>query len=345
MKTYDLFIITIIIEMAILSAVVVFLVIKRIYEVFHQKSLKRETTEINELILNKIQGENAEINIPFPKKIKYTEVLLDTLEDYNYRFKGGIWEEVKKEAVDRYLLDLARKRYKSPLWKNRLFSARCFAIRPQKEDIFMIKCLMDDSAFLVQAKAACAAAELEDPFLVEYLIEKASKAYGYARCFFKELIYKGTTSLFQFVEEVLMQTPGREVQLICLEILGSRLFPLQPHYLRKGITSFDEKIQLATLSLFARNPQKESLEVLLGQVHSPRKEARKEALFGLANYPSEKTISILQNALDDEEWIVRLEAAYSLEKMGGEYLKYLKTQAKSENKNRADAANYVLTFH
>ncbi len=204
---------------------------------------------------------------------------------------------------------------------------------------------MDDSVFLVQAKAGCAAAELEDPSLIEYLIEKASKSVGYARCFFKELVYKGSTSLFQFVEEVLMQTPSREVQLICLEILGSRLFPLQAHYLHKGLTSFDEKIRVATLSLYARNPQKESLNVLLDQIHNPSKEVRQEVLFGLANYPSEETFSILQDALDDDEWPVRLQAAQSLQKIGGDFLEFLKTQVKSENKKRVDVANYVLTFH
>jgi len=345
MELYDLFILIMFFELAILSSIVIFLVYKRVYEFYHQKALKKATVEINDLLLNKIQGEDVEEKIPFPKKIKYTDVLLGALEDYSYRFKGGHWEEIKIETINRYLVDLARKKYKSHLWKNRLFSARCFALHPQKKDVFMIKCLMDDSIFLVQAKASYAAVELEDPFLVEHLIEKASKSFGYARCFFKELIYKGTTSLFQFVEEILMQTPSKDVQLICLEILGSRLFPLQSHYLQKGIISFDAKIQLATLRLYARNPQKDSLKVLLGQIYNSSKEARQEALLGLANYPSEETFSILQNALDDDEWLVRLQAARSLQKIGGDSLKFLKTQVKSENKKRVDVANYVLTFY
>ncbi len=131
MAIYDLFILTMIIELTILGGIVLFLVYKRVYEIFQQKALERATTEINDLLLNKIQGEEAKEKIPFPKKIKYTEVLLSSLEDFSYRFKGRVWEEIKTEAIDRYLVDLSRKRYKSPLWKSRLFSARCFALRPR----------------------------------------------------------------------------------------------------------------------------------------------------------------------------------------------------------------------
>lgn len=328
--------------------VLLFFIIMSLVENIYLTS-RRNKEGIHHKVLTKLLMECLEKKtspLPFLSKgFKNLCLLLTVLETFNLRFQGGYWVIIKEELANHFLLPFARKKYKSKFWNQRYQAARCFAICPLQIDVTFILFLMKDPLFLVHSVAALAAIRLESLEGLSLMIEKISlENNGYSRSFYKDLLLKGSTQVFQYIEKQALKASDEKTHLTCMDILAAKVFPVAQELLQKDLASLDPKVRLAALKIYAHNPQKGSEAVLLKAIQAPESSSREEAAYGLSIFSSDSSLRALERALGDDCMSVRLQAAKSLKKNGTKGIAILNQQKKLEDLAISEMVNYVLEF-
>ncbi len=270
-------------------------------------------------------------------------LLLKELETFNQRFAGEEWEFVKEKIAQEYLLPKARKKAASHKWLKRAFAARCFALAPLNEDKDYILKLFEDSNFQVKSLVVPAIMHLKMKEGVVKILENMSHDFGFFRYYdLDTLVSAKSPEIFDWIEEVCKSTPNKKLKLACLEVLSGKMQIIKNGFLMQDVQSSDEEIRLAALKVFARNPQKDSLDVLLSHADDPMPSIRKESYSGLAHFRTPQTLQVLENGLADPDWNVRLQAATSLKNMGKAGLSVLNKQDPEKEPHAYQAAHFIL---
>lgn len=346
MNLYNFFIVILVFEFFVLFSCLFFLIFERIYILFRERATKKDKQRLSAFFLGLLQEKNLKRleNIFLSSKHFSSLLILSTIEDFDHRFKGEEWQQIKTSVMDRYLIPKARKYRKSFFWKKRLFSARCFSLCPKSEDAASIAILMEDTVFLIWAKACLAALKLEDFALTKQLVQKASRAVGYSFYFLCDALRGGGYNIFQFLEKIVRETESIDIHRVCLDALGHKSFPVDLPILQKYLSSPEENIRLMAVVFFAQSLQKESFSVLKKAVLDASAPIRKEAVLGLARFSTEESMSIIEKALQDAEWVVRVAAAESLKRMGSKAQSIIKAQTERNNPKGYEAIQYIETF-
>lgn len=329
-----------------ISVILIFLILiplHRLYYNYRKRAQDSLTKQISDLILQCLVDKKS-FNLGF-RKFKDYKILLSTSESFDYRFNGESWKKLKKNISENYLLPVARKKFNSFSWVKRNFAARCFALNPLKEDEGILLKLINDPVFLVRSVAAIALARLEHRKGIIDIIRQMSLEKGYAHYFYRDLLLGCSDKVFMWIKEIAEEDQNPLIHLACLELLSNKFIGTIPNYLRADSDSKDANTRLAAVKIIARNPQKDSEDLLIKSLNDPDPEIRKEAITGLQYFPSKETFTELENALKDSVWIVRLQAAQILKKMGQKGIDILKNQDQSIDKNAYDAAQTILQFN
>lgn len=344
-ENYLILLIILLAEVVTLTVLTLTLIVVKVYDYYQSKRepyLKRSISLIILEALENVKGDPLEKSLkPFANE----QILLYQTEAFSRRFQGGEWEEIKTVICNTFLIPRARKLYKSHLWAHRNYAARTFSLLPMLEDTDKILALLNDDVFLVRAIAAGAAVSLELPKAIEKIIHYMSQHEGYTYYFFRDLlINKSTVTVLEQIEEMAQQDKDPHIHLACLDILSGKSMIIKRPFLSKDLHSTDEKTRLAAVRIYAHNLQKESAVVLSLCIEDSYPEIRKEAALGLSHYLSEQTLKLLEKALSDGEWIVRLQAALSLKKLGKIGQQILDDQKSEENNIAYETAQYVTHF-
>lgn len=295
--------------------------------------------EISQMIIEWLKGKKS--HFPDLPKFRDLKNLLLTLELFEYRIKGQDWEELKHKMTKTYLLPNARKKAHSPSWVDRNFASRCFALCPLAKDQDILLKLNNDSVFLVRSIAALALVRLEHKAGMIEIIKKMNLEKGYAHYFYRDLLLKCPNHVFVWIQEIAQHEKDPLIHLTCLELLTERTIATIPGYLKEDIHSNNVNIRLAAVKILARNPQKDSADILIKCLEDTVPEIREGATSGLQYFASEEVFAKLEDTLKDSVWLVRLRAAQTLKKMGKKGLDILKHQD-IDNKNAYEAAQAVL---
>lgn len=344
MLIVNILIYILIFELFLLAILVIALYLKKNYNSFQQRSIvegKRNISKlINDCLLQKKKISDVQLDRLFS-----TEIILSVLESYNRRLKDEVWEKLKQTIAEQYLLPYARSSFNSIFWTKRNFSSRCFALSPSLQDEQKILPLIEDSVFLVRSHAAHAIARMGTYKGIKKIILHMSTETGYAYFFYRDiLLQEGSVALFNEVEKIAIKSENPSVESACLDLLSSKSMTLSNTLLNKYIYSFNEKLRLQCIKVYAQNPQHDSPEILLKCIDDPLAEIRAQAAYGLGYFLSAESLEKLERALSDTSWNVRLQAAWSLKRMGKKGLAILNKQAPEINKKGFDAAQYALQF-
>jgi hypothetical protein len=332
-------------ELSVLVILILFILGRRVWLFFKEKKDEHAKQMIAKILLD---GMKYQLPIERRWEIKALasqEILLNALEQFDHRFSDEKWDELKRRISALYLLPRAREGANSWHWINRHFSARCFALTPFSEDERTILALLDDPVFLVRSQAAIATVRLEIKEGVEKIIQYMSKEPGYARYFYRDLLLQGRSKeFFLWIETIALKTQDLGIQLACLDILADKTITLTLSFLHRDLESDNVSLRIAAVKVFARNPQKDSADVLLKSMEDPHPEIRAEAAYGLEYFATKESFEKLTQALRDETWTVRLQAAKSLKRMGRTGMEILKQQNAASHREAYDAAQYALQF-
>jgi HEAT repeat protein len=225
----------------------------------------------------------------------------------------------------------------------RAFAARCFALSPLNQDQEYILKLFDDSNFQVKSLVIPAIVHLKIKEGVVKILENMSQNAGYFRYYYLDtLVSAKSPEIYDWIEEIAQNNPNRKLQLACLDVLSGKMQTIQGSFLTRDVDSPYEEIRFAAIKVFARNPQKDSLEVLLSHVADTIEEIRKESYRGLEHFRSPRTLQVLEKGLSDSNWDVRTQAANSLKNMGRAGLDILNKQNPSIDPNAYEVAHFIL---
>ncbi|MBN9378569.1 MAG: hypothetical protein BGO14_08745 [Chlamydiales bacterium 38-26] len=272
------------------------------------------------------------------------KVLLSELELFDRRYKGDNWDLLKNQVSQFYLMNHARRYYRSIFWVNRNFSARCFALTPFPQDQQRILKLLEDSVFLVRSLAVSATIKLEIKQGILKILHLMSDEQGYDRYFYRDmLINKGSLQVFIWIKDFAYLEKDSKIHLSCLDILARKSIPIPEEFLSRDLDSNDKTLQLAALKVYANNPQSNSLPVLLKYISSIDPQFRAQAALGLQYFLTKESLDKLEEALSDPSWMVRQQAGWSLKKMGNAGVDILRRQPQN-NKEAYESAQYALKF-
>lgn len=334
---------TLIAEVILIVILLFAIVFVKIWNGFKKQKDEFSRKKIAKGIMEYMQGKCPLENVLVQSGETKKRLLLKELEAFNQRFSGEDWDHVKEQIAQKYLLPLARKRIKNRKWIERAFAARCFALCPLNDDRQSILKLFEDSNFQVKSLVIPAIVHLKMKEGVVRILESMSQDFGYSRYYYLDtLVSSKSQEIFDWIEEILDGSPNRKLQLACLEVLSGKMQTIPGTFLLRDVYSEDEEIRLAALRVFARNPQKNSLEVLLSHADDPVAEIRKEAYDGLRHFSSPRTLQALEKGLSDPNWTVRIRAANSLKNMGRAGLDILNKQKPQSEKNAYEAAHFIL---
>ncbi len=314
--------------------------------ILHYKKTSREAArkKISEMIIDCLQHKKISAIDESLKKYTSTTTLLATVEAFDRRISEAEWTELKNKIVTVYLLPTARKKATSSSWFKRNFAARCFALTPLKEDESLIFKLISDPVFLVRSVAAIAILNLENKEGIFKIIKQMSCEKGYARYYYRDLLLQGPTNITNFVKEIAESETDPAIHLACLELLTDKSIVIIPHYIKDDLESTNDSIRLQAAKIVARNPQKDTVSILTKCLGDSNSEIRAEATRGFHYFPTNEVFETLQQILSDPVWVVRLQAAKTLKKMGQKGLNILKNQDSLVNKIAYDVAQTVLQY-
>ena len=276
--------------------------------------------------------------------LSHTDLLV-VLETFNQLLKGEEWQELKSALVEMYLLEKARNHAKSRFWKKRGFAVRCLALAPQPEDEPTLLHLMDDPVFLVRSRAASAAIELGSLEGSVKILRKMMKEEGYPRYFYRDLLLKGSRKELALIIEVSGKEEIRDLQLACLEVLSGQTPFVHIPFLERYLNDTDSAVRLLALRALIRNPQENSLSILLKSFQDSHESIRAEAARGLEYFVESESFNRLQEALQDPAWSVRIQAVKTLKQMGKEGESILQQIDPIHHKEGYAAVQYAQQFN
>ena len=268
--------------------------------------------------------------------------LLSCLEVINHRIKGENWEIFKKDVVSLYLLKRARRWARSFFWTKRNFAARVFALVPLKQDEPLILSLMGDSEFLVRGIASLAGVQLESKKGVAKVLSYMSQAKGYPYYFYRDILLQGSGPVFSFLAELIEKSRDPEIHLAGLSVFSGRTVPFPLSFLEKDLQSKNKTIRLLAFKALIRNPNEGALKVFLEALEDKESEIRIQCILGIDSLTDKEGLIEIKNALQDKEWVVRLQAAETLKKRGE--ILFLKTQEVKTDRLAYEVAQYALEF-
>ncbi len=337
MIDYPFFYNIIILETLFIARLLFIIILFRVMHFCFRKRRQRQAKELSDFVAHQIETKGATT----PDKTYDIAALLAVLENYDHRLIGEDWERVKRSIALPLLLPRARKRWKSIFWYRRALAARSFALYAEKEDEPKILQLIDDPNFLVRGYAAKAAVRMESPAGVRKILEHMVNEFGYSYFFFRDTLAKGSKPVFQLVIDF---AADPKIHAACLAVLATRCITLPIPFLQTDLVSRSLAMRFLALRVLIRNPTADCALLLRQCFQDVNEDLRAVAAEGLAVYPSEQNIALLQRALVDPSWKVRVAAGKALKTIGPAGETVLHAQDAQTSPLAYETAQYALQF-
>ncbi|MBI5274505.1 MAG: hypothetical protein HY860_05580 [Chlamydiales bacterium] len=329
----------ILVELIGLISIIVMIQIRRIVLWFYQKKTKQITDEIVKAMMDSIQNNTHLVIKHFSPAI-----LLKIVEDFDQRFKGSEWEEIKKDAVKRYLIPIAKKWASSPFWNRRNVAVRCFILAPSKEEEAFFLHLVEDRHFLVQSYAIIGVAQIASEEGVIKILKNMNKEPGFLFYYYRDILIHGSKEVLHiFVEEAKKQ--HEDTYRACLDVLAGKNLAMSLDFLKESIHDNNDDVRLKTLKALNINPLLDMEKILLTCLDDSKEDIRIEAIIGAENFATDRIVKKLEEIfMHDDSFNMRMESAKGLKKIGERGVSFLQKCSKHQDKTTYEIAQYALSF-
>lgn len=338
MIDYHLLTLFLIGEAFILLFLMGMIVFHRIFRSFSDRVIAKKKDQFSQYYLSLIESKKPFSVQEHPKVGGNEKILLETIEEFKQRIGGELWYSIQKGVVDSFLISLARKRAKSFFWIKRNFSSRVFALKAYPEDEETILKLMDDKKFLVRSPASFASVYLESQRGVMKLVQTIKNEYGYSQFIYLDALIQGSEKVFQYLIDIAKDPLYHK---IILKVLAARSWGRVIPFLESNFNSGDPEVRFLSLKVLMRNPLPNTSEHFFKGVLEQDVGIRALSLEGIGAYPTDQSSAILEKALNDSVWEVRLSAGKALKRLGQLGINILCRQKEGV---ALEVAKYVLVF-
>lgn len=321
-------------EIVVLALLLLLIFITRLYRRIYFYFAKKKKRALVNRFVKALEGSSS----LDATSLTLNEVLIEVIEEFDLRFLGGTWGEIKETLAKSFVVDRAHKWVKSLSWHKRNFAARTYALMPREQDESDIFHLLEDKHFLVYSFAAKAAVALKSERGLRAIFQRLTRESGYPYYALRDILMGGSRDVFEKIVELGKEEPFHKIALDCLAV---RSLTVPIPYIKKDLESGNKECRLLALKILMRNPLKNNSDYYLKSLTDSDVGIRIESAKGLAEYHDERALEPLAKLLGDPVWRMRVEAGRALKKNGPSGIELLKQQTE---KVARETATYVLEF-
>lgn len=309
-------------------------------------------TRIDLFVQNQLSGlmmqavASNQNSLPLPFYLQGFRNLLKTMNTIETKITDRSWDELKDGLIKTYLLKQAKKWALSRFWTKRFLSAQCFLLNPSLAKREELSTLLNDSKLLIRIIAARAIAGLNDRDLFEQVIFRLSKEGKLARFTYRDFLIKVDEKKFEWILEILRRDINIEISAVCLDLLSTRTTKNVFAAILPFIYGSDRECRLLAVKILKNIPSGEAFDILFHCLKDEDWEIRAEALKTLAPNRQliQKGIEKIENLLHDPVWLVRLQAALALKKLGNQGFQILSRINPEKEPEAYEISRYVFAL-
>lgn len=265
-------------------------------------------------------------NFSLPKGTYEFKNWIEVLESFEQRFTDERWVDLKKQLIDKYVVDDAKRNVPSKSWIKRQLSARAFLLYPEKASDEEMSKLINDPKHLVRVFAAVAITKLHSRPLFYEVLKKMSEETPLSRFFYRDALVQCDQEKFNWMEELLNKEPDPNIIAMILDVLSTRCTSNLLPAIRPYTHSPDRTCRILAIRALGNLSDDDSIHLLMEHLEDSDWEIRSESIQGLKKQHVKKAIPQMAELLDDPIWWVRLQAANALKSFGPEGRKILESQ-------------------
>lgn len=293
--------------------------------------------------LEKIVRENGKINTSdFPKKWRSLDILLPLIFSLDNTIKSDSWLRTKKEVADSVLLPIARKKYKSYIWMNRLLSTQCFELWMEKEDEDHVAKLIDDKIPIIHFHAIVAAVKFGTPKLINHVIDNMSKKRRLGQTVYLKIFEEASPTVREYVEERFKSEKDNFARATCYKILMVFKEYNSSIDTVADMNSPNMELRLSAMRYTSLAKKENAIPLLLNLLSDPQWEVRAASIRLLGDLHAVDAIDQIADGLKDKSWWVRVNSANTLKSFGESGLAILNAQTPEKDKYAYETAMHVL---
>lgn len=251
-----------------------------------------------------------------PDNWRKLDLVLPVIYDIDKTNDSKHWLTLKESISHSVLLPIARKKYSSRTWLNRLLSAQCFELAMDDEDEGHVCVLMDDKVPLVHLYAITAAIKRSTISMINMVINYVAQKRRLGQSVYLRLFENAKPQVAGYVEDRLKTETDPFTRATCYKILLS--FPPSQNNIdtSKDLNASNIELRLAAIRYTVHKYKNDSVELLSQLISDNNWEVRSVSLFLLGKLNSKHLISQISQCLKDPVWWVRLNAALTLKSLG-----------------------------
>ena len=316
----------------------VLLVAHRIFNRLKRNLKEQRSKQLVQFYVEAVNTKDLKKLGPHPGGKRWKREVLMTLDDLNEKFSGPKWTGLRTSVTRNVLLKRARYWATSPFRKNREAAAQTFSLYAEEKDRQTILKLMGDKDFLVRRTASFAAVKQEVIEGVEKILHSILVERGYPHYIYRDALIRAPDSVFKKMLEYIDHPQYKKV---VLDILSTHSWGRDVSVIKNDLTSQDQEARLLALTTLTKNPLPGASEIFEQVSSDTNPHIRIIAMKGMVNYMKDSSWSILEKALNDPDWGVRVAAGSALKKLGDKGKEILNRQKEGL---ALEAAKYALIF-
>lgn len=252
------------------------------------------------------------------------------------------WLKIKKNLLHTLLLPKARVYSTNRSWYKRYFATQVFQLKFQKKDSTIIQLLIQDSVPLIALNAAKIAISSSSKSMIKTLIRSFSSNRLLQNSLFLQAV-RVTKPALSLIALHLNQEKDIYARVFCYQLLNG--YPdVRPdvEQILNDINSTNIDLEIAALTCYAARRPENIHSLFAEKIRDTRWQIRAK-IANLIGKIEDSTMSfLLENALKDANWWVRMNAAESLYKLGPEGIDILKSLRPEDDQFAYDTASRVL---
>ena len=251
------------------------------------------------------------------------------------------WPEMKKDSQC-CTITIARNKYQSRIWMNRLLSTQCFELWMRNQDEEIICKLLEDNIPLIQLHATIAALKFSTIKLINLVINIMSKRGRLGQAVYLKVFDIATPQTREFVGDRLKTEKDYFVRATCYKILMTFKEYNASIDTSADIHSNNMELRLASMRFTSLAQKSDAIPLMISLLSDPQWEIRAASNRILGDLHASQAIPEITNGLRDKNWWVRVNAANTLKGFGKAGLQILNAQDPVKDIYAYETAMHVL---
>lgn len=339
---YHIVFVTLVIEMILLILLGLIGIGIQWYLIKRRKKQKRVQQELVSKFSQQLSNKTPFSPHAFTKKELDLSNLLPVLSNFKNETKE--WRELKEGLSQSFLLPKARKFAHFPHWIYKLKAIRCFALAPNVEDEKSVLHLLKHKRPIIKIVAAHVAAQIGTDRAISAILDEMNQSSHYLRIPFRNALSKSSERVLSYLEKRLHHEKDPYIRVSCIEVLTDHMDEQVVKAIENDLASEHKNLKISAIRALGHYKSAHSIHLLIPLLKDRDWEVQAVTARSLGYLKANQAIEKLSELCSHEVWLVRMNAALALKRMGPSGIRILKTMNQKEDPFAFETAHYVLSI-